>query len=105
MGIAFTAYMREAADQARNAVSDEQKAALTLTSGKCAIPGNQLKLNKTFVSFMDAVPELRGMIDEGKGNLQWERDIPAAALANLESLANSDFRPTWARSSTTSTRP
>merc|ERR1712087_551180 len=37
--IAFTAYMREAADQARNAVSDEQKAALTLTSGKCAIPG------------------------------------------------------------------
>merc|ERR1711997_244551 len=90
--IAFTAYMREAADQARNAVSEEQKAALTLTSGKCAIPGNQLKLNKTFVSFMDAVPELRGMIDEGKGNLQWERDIPAAALANLESLANSDFK-------------
>merc|ERR1712087_267893 len=37
--IAFTAYMREAADQARNAVSDEQKAALPLTSGKCAIPG------------------------------------------------------------------
>merc|ERR1712181_197846 len=28
----------------------------------------------------------------GKGNLQWERDIPAAALANLESLANSDFK-------------
>merc|ERR1712015_315919 len=55
--IAFTAYMREMADQARN-----------------------------------AVPELRGMIDEGKGNLQWERDIPAAALANLESLANSDFK-------------
>merc|ERR1712015_241222 len=90
--IAFTAYMREAADQARNSVSEEQKAALTLTSGKCAIPGNQLKLNKTFVSLMDAVPELRGMIDEGKGNLQWERDIPAAALANLESLANSDFK-------------
>merc|ERR1712015_120008 len=90
--ILFTAYMREAADKARTTVSDEQKAALTLTSGKCAIPGNQLKLNKTFVSFMHAVPELRGMIDEGKGNLQWERDIPAAALANLESLANSDFK-------------
>jgi len=90
--IAFTAYMREAADQARNTVSDEQKAELTLASGKCAIPGNQLKVTKTFVSFMDAIPECRGMIDAGKGNLQWERDIPAAALANLESLANSDFK-------------
>merc|ERR1711935_583294 len=87
--IAFTAYMREAADQARNTVSDEQKAELTLASGKCAIPGNQLKVTKTFV---DAIPECRGMIDAGKGNLQWERDIPAAALANLESLANSDFK-------------
>merc|ERR1712004_476922 len=57
-----------------------------------AIPGNQLKLGKTFVTFMDAQPELRGLIDQGKGNLQWERDIPAAALANLESLANSDFK-------------
>merc|ERR1712153_97239 len=87
-----TAYMREAADQARNTVSDEQKAELTLASGKCAIPGNQLKVTKTFVSFMEAQPELRGLIDSGKGNLQWERDIPAAALANLESLANSDFK-------------
>merc|ERR1711956_137837 len=41
--IAFTAYLREMADQARNTVSDEQKAELTLASGKCAIPGNQLK--------------------------------------------------------------
>merc|ERR1712086_273744 len=90
--IAFTAYMREAADQARNTVSDEKKAELTLASGKCAIPGNQLKVTKTFVAFMDAIPECRGMIDAGKGNLQWERDIPAAALANLESLANSDFK-------------
>merc|ERR1712071_618205 len=54
--------------------------------------GNQLKLGKTFVTFMEAQPELRGLIDSGKGNLQWERDIPAAALANLESLANSDFK-------------
>merc|ERR1719491_2477520 len=41
---------------------------------------------------MDAIPECRGMIDAGMGNLQWERDIPAAALANLESLANSNFK-------------
>merc|ERR1712043_111482 len=41
---------------------------------------------------MDAQPELRSLIEEGKGNLQWERDIPAAALADLESLANSNFK-------------
>merc|ERR1712003_151643 len=48
--ILFTAYMREASDLARNAVADDQKAALTLTSGKCAIPGDQLKLPRTFAS-------------------------------------------------------
>merc|ERR1712184_131999 len=90
--IVFTAYMREMAEVARTTMTDEQKAALTLPGGKSAIPGNQLKLGKTFVTFMDAQPELRGLIDQGKGNLQWERDIPAAALANLESLANSDFK-------------
>merc|ERR1712055_434457 len=90
--IAFTAYMREAANLARNAVPEEQKAALTLTSGKCAIPANQLKLSKKFVSFMEDKTELRSLIDSGKGDLQWERDIPAAALSNLESLANSDFK-------------
>merc|ERR1712158_117258 len=30
--------------------------------------------------------------DEDKGKLQWERDIPASALSNLESLASSDFK-------------
>ena len=90
--IAFTAYMREAADLARNSVTDEQKASLTLTSGKCAIPANLLKLSKTFTAFMEEHNELRGLIVTGKGNLQWERDIPAAALANLESLANSNFK-------------
>merc|ERR1712127_267891 len=84
--IAFTAYMREMAEAAR--AGDGEK----LPGGKSAIPGNQLKLGKTFVTFMDAIPECRGMIDSGKGNLQWERDIPASALANLESLANSDFK-------------
>ena len=90
--IAFTAYMREAADLARNAVSEEEKAQLTLTSGKCAIPANQLKLARTFAVFMGEHAELRELIVTGKGNLQWERDIPAAALANLESLANSNFK-------------
>merc|ERR1712038_1965285 len=90
--IVFTAYMREAADAARNLVPDDKKAELTLTGGKCAIPANQLKLSKTFTAFMEEHNELRGLIVTGKGNLQWERDIPAAALANLETLANSNFK-------------
>merc|ERR1712050_736306 len=90
--ICFTAYMREAADLARNAVAEDQKAALTLTSGKCAIPGDQLKLPRKFVEFMEENSSLRGLIESGKRNLHWERDIPPAALANLEKLAQGDFR-------------
>merc|ERR1712215_509108 len=89
--ICFTAYMREAADLARNAVAEDQKAALTLTSGKCAIPGDQLKLPRKFVEFMEENSSLRGLIESGKGNLHWERDIPPAALANLEKLASENF--------------
>merc|ERR1719423_542408 len=73
-------------------MTDEQKATLTLPGGKTAIPGNLLKLPRTFVDFMEEHAELRGLIDSGKGDLQWERDIPAAALANLENLAKTDFK-------------
>merc|ERR1711981_446417 len=55
--IAFTAYMREMAEAARG--GDGEK----LPGGKSAIPGNQLKLGKTFVTFMDAQPELKGLIE------------------------------------------
>merc|ERR1712081_12046 len=90
--IVFTAYMREMAEVARTTMTDEQKAALTLPGGKTAIPGNQLKLPKTFAAFMEEHADLRTLIDEGKGDLQWERDIPPAALANLENLAKGDFK-------------
>merc|ERR1712086_1142487 len=90
--IVFTSYMREAADLARDACADDQKADLTLAGGKCSIPANQLKLNKKFVDFMNENAALRELIETGKGDLQWERDIPAASLSNLESLANSDFK-------------
>merc|ERR1712158_100547 len=90
--IVFTAYMREAGELARNFLSDEDKAKNALSGGKAAIPGDQLKISKTFVQFMEEHKGLRGMIDEGKGRLQWERDIPAAALSNLESLATTDFK-------------
>merc|ERR1712217_361830 len=90
--IVFTAYMREMAEVARTTMTDEQKAALTLPGGKTAIPGNQLKLPKTFAAFMEEHADLRGLIDTGKGDLQWERDIPPAALANLEKLVSGDFK-------------
>merc|ERR1719391_1611026 len=32
------------------------------------------------------------MIETGKGDLQWERDIPPEALKNLENLAKEDFK-------------
>merc|ERR1712212_1239894 len=90
--IAFTAYMREAAEIAKNAGTDEEKAKNGLTGGKISTPADQLKLPKTFVQFMEEHAVLRNMVEEGKGQLQWERDIPASALANLESLAASDFK-------------
>merc|ERR1712152_68838 len=90
--IAFTAYMRQAADLARNSLSDEEKNKNALSGGKTAIPGDQLKITKTFVQYMEEKNNLRNMVEEGKGRLQWERDIPAAALANLENLAKTDFK-------------
>merc|ERR1712119_229757 len=90
--IVFAGYMREQADLARDAVSDELKAEVTLKGGKCAIPANKLTLVKTFVQFVEENKSLRGLIETGKGNLQWERDIPQDALANLEDLAAKDFK-------------
>merc|ERR1712106_1266556 len=78
--IVFTGYIRQAADLARESVSEEQKAALTLSGGRCAIPGDQLKLAKTFVAYCDENKAIRDLIETGKGNLQWERDIPPAAF-------------------------
>merc|ERR1712168_826357 len=91
--IVFAAYIREEATAAREAVEADKKAAVALpASGKCAIPAAELKVGKTFSQFMEENSVLRTLIDAGKGNLQWERDIPPAALANLEDLAAKDFQ-------------
>merc|ERR1711936_938218 len=91
--IVFAAYTREAAVAAREAIAAEKKADVALpTTGKCAIPAKDLTLSKTFVRYMDEHSELRELIEKGKGNLQWERDIPPAALNNLEGLASKDFK-------------
>merc|ERR1711874_77992 len=76
--IVFTAYMRQMAAMAISTATDEDKAKHGLAGGKISTPGDQLKLAKTFVAWM-----------EEHGNL---RDIPASALSNLESLASSDFK-------------
>merc|ERR1711992_406346 len=90
--IVFAGYMREAAILAKDAASDEDKKNFSLTGGKVSTPADQLKLAKTFEAYMSEHSKLRTIVDEGKGKLQWERDIPAEALANLESLASSDFK-------------
>merc|ERR1712025_1117485 len=89
--IAFTAYMRQAAENAGTDASEEAKKN-ALSGGKVSAPADQLKIGKTFVQYMEEHANLRTIVDEGKSNLQWERDIPAAALANLEKLASSDFK-------------
>merc|ERR1712109_194946 len=90
--ICFAAYLRQAADLARESCPEDKKKDLTLSGGRCAIPGNELKLPKSFAAFCEENKDVRDMVDNGKGNLQWERDIPPAALSNLENLAKTDFK-------------
>merc|ERR1712198_609115 len=85
--IVFTAYMREAAAAAKDAGAEEFK----LSGGKASVPTENLKLAASFCTYMDAHPNFRTICEEGKGKLQWERDIPQDALDNLVSLANADF--------------
>merc|ERR1712073_139658 len=73
--IAFAGYMREAAVAAREAVE-----------------AKELKISKPFVAYVEENAWMRQLIETGKGNLQWERDIPPAALSNLENLAKTDFK-------------
>merc|ERR1712117_96686 len=90
--IVFTAYMRQAADLARESCPEDKKKDLTLSGGRSAIPGNELKLPKSFAAFCEENKDVRELVENGKGNLQWERDIPPAALSNLENLAKTDFK-------------
>merc|ERR1712048_1403031 len=91
--IVFAGYMREASTAAREAIAADKKGAVALpSSGKCSIPAKELTVGKSFVEFMGENSSLRAMVDTGKENLQWERDIPPAALSNLENLAKSNFK-------------
>merc|ERR1712213_61772 len=48
--------------------------------------------SKLSYQIMEEHSQLRTLVEEGKGKLQWERDIPADALSNLETLAAKDFK-------------
>merc|ERR1712115_94520 len=91
--IVFAGYIREASAAAREAIEADKKGDVALpASGKCSIPAKDLKIGKSFVDFMSENSSLRDMVESGEGNLQWERDIPQAALSNLENLATSNFK-------------
>merc|ERR1712077_68424 len=91
--IVFAGYMREASSAAREAIAADKKDSVALpSSGKCSIPAKELTVGKSFVDFMGENTSLKAMVETGKGNLQWERDIPPAALSNLENLATTDFK-------------
>merc|ERR1712077_14071 len=91
--ICFAGYMREAAAAARESIEADKKAAVALpASGKCSIPAKELKISKPFVAYVEENAWMRQLCETGKGNLQWERDIPPAALSNLENLAKTDFK-------------
>jgi len=90
--IAFSGYLRNIEKAARDACADEVKGSVTLKGGKCSIPAAQLTLPKTFVAFMAENNTLSEIVEAGKGDLQWERDIPGDALVKLEELAKKDFK-------------
>merc|ERR1711860_268313 len=90
--IVFAAYLREQAAAAVSGSSDDDKKNFSLTGGKVSTPADQLKLAKTFEAYMTEHSKLRTIVDEGKGKLQWEREIPKADLDNLQNLANTDFQ-------------
>merc|ERR1712152_42234 len=89
--ICFTAYLREMSKVAKDGVSEEEKKAFSLTGGKVSTPTENLKVTMPFTAWMDSHANLRTICEEGKGKLQWERDIPQEALDNLVALASTDF--------------
>jgi hypothetical protein len=90
--ICFTGYLREQGKAGKDGHSEEEKKAFALTGGKVSTPTENLKLGKSFLVWMEEHPNLRQICEDGKGKLQWERDIPQDALDNLQNLANTDFK-------------
>ena len=90
--ICFAAYLREQSLAAVAGVTEDDKKQFALTGGKVSTPTEALKCKETFTAYMETHKELRTICEEGKGKLQWEREIPQADLDNLQNLANTDFQ-------------
>merc|ERR1711935_1051526 len=90
--ICFTGYLRDQSKVAKDGITDEDKKAFALAGGKVSTPTESLKLGASFVAWMDEKKNLRSICDDGKGKLQWEREIPQEALDNLNNLATTDFK-------------
>ena len=71
--IVFADYMRREVDLTKDIQADQ---ADMLSSGRSSIPANQLRLSQSFVQYMGDNSWLRDLVEGGKGDLQWERDIP-----------------------------
>merc|ERR1712209_40400 len=89
--ICFAAYLREMSKVAKDGVTEDDKKQFALTGGKVSTPTENLKVTVPFTQWMEAHANLRDICNEGKGKLQWERDIPQEALDNLVALASNDF--------------
>jgi len=74
------------------ALNADEPEFMRVVEGRMKENANQLKLARKFAAFMEDNKNLIDLCETGKGNLQWERDIPPAALSNLENLAKGDFK-------------
>ena len=65
-----------------NATYFERSINLNLYFLLVSCPTESLKVKKTFSAYMEEHANLRTVCEEGKGKLQWERDIPQDDLGN-----------------------
>ncbi len=92
--ICFTGYLREQAKLAIDSATEEEKKAFALKGGKCktklifldikilnflfnikivSTPAENLKLNKTFVQWMDEHANFRQICEDGKGKTSFSK--------------------------------
>merc|ERR1712080_235585 len=55
-------------------------------------PEEDIKIAKSFATYMEEHANLETMIQKGKGKLKWERDMPKEIEEKLEKLAAGDFK-------------
>merc|ERR1711951_71417 len=79
--ICFTAYLREMSKAAKDGVSEEEKAAFSLTGGKVSTPTENLKVTMPFTTWMEAHANLRTICAEGKGMVTFKFSVGVELLS------------------------